>query len=215
MIFQPGRKSEKSWPKLGSPDINVAIECSILTTTLNTTVVFGWKGKHASWFLKHYANSIDIFQKIANANGKYTVLGILQKQTPWPCIWYIPLGSNRKFPSERHQRSLFGLAPGNSSNPFFGLLWFVFSAAKKNGVPSEESQNNSVYTKKRYETTRGSGHSLVSTKTNLCKPITHPVIWRKKMQRLHPAPLLLGPNSKSLWTLVPGKDRLKMSPSSY
>ena len=131
MIFQPGRKSEKSWPKLGSPDINVAIECSILTTTLNTTVVFGWKGKHASWFLKHYANSIDIFQKIANANGKYTVLGILQKQTPWPCIWYIPLGSNRKFPSERHQRSLFGLAPGNSSNPFFGLLWFVFSASKK------------------------------------------------------------------------------------
>lgn len=197
MTFQLGRESEKSWPKLGSPDINVAIECSILTTMLNTTAVFGWKGQHASWFLKHDANNIDSFQKIANANGKYTVLGILQKQTPWPCIWYIPLRSNRKFPSERHQRSLFGLAPGNSSNPFFGLLWFVFSASKKNVVPLEEGQNNSVYTKKRYETTRGSGHSYEE----------------KKMQRLHPAPLLLGPNSKSLWTLMPGKDRLKMSPS--
>ncbi len=84
--FQPGRGwfpagkgvQKKLTKMLGSPDINVAIECSILVRQLKNAACFaGCKGKHASWLLKHECHWY--LSKNRNANGKYTVLGIWQK----------------------------------------------------------------------------------------------------------------------------------------
>lgn len=159
MTFQLGRESEKSWPKLGSPDINVAIECSILTTMLNTTAVFGWKGQHASWFLKHHANNIDIFQKIANANGKIHSLGHLTEMmvvfhcyvgflTKLPYFWYIP----PRFDSQ---------------------ISFWTTSAKSLWARSWQKVFPWRMVKTTVEPTPGGGHTLVSQK-NVCKPKTHP-----------------------------------------